>query len=214
MSPDDVRGRSGLYWKWYAFVKRTLDMVVSLIGLVVSLPLFLIITLLIKLDSRGPVLFKQVRLGKDGRPFLFYKFRSMVVGSEKMQDELRHLDITGGPVFKVKDDPRVTRLGRFLRRTTLDEFPQLWNVLQGDMSLVGPRPPIPEEVAQYTRLQRRRLDVKPGLTCLWQVSGRSEISFSEWVQLDLYYIQHQSLLLDLKILIRTLPAVVSRRGAY
>ena len=198
----------------YAFVKRTLDIVVSLSGLILCLPLCVVVTFLIKLDSRGPVIFKQVRLGRGGRPFMFYKFRSMGVGSEKIQDELRHLNMTEGPVFKIKNDPRVTRVGRFLRRTTLDELPQLWNVLKGEMSLVGPRPPVPEEVAQYTHLQRRRLDVTPGLTCLWQVSGRSEISFSEWVQLDLYYIQHQSLLLDLKILIRTIPAVLSRRGAY
>ena len=205
---------TALYWRWYTFVKRILDLIVSVIGLIVCFPLFLVIAVLIKLDSKGPVIFKQVRMGKGGRPFMFYKFRSMREGSEGLQEELRHLDITGGPIFKIKEDPRVTRVGRFLRRTTLDEFPQFWNVLKGNMTLVGPRPPVPEEVEKYTRLQRRRLDVKPGLTCLWQVSGRSEISFSEWIQLDLYYVQHQSLLLDLKILIRTIPAVLSRKGAY
>ena len=214
MTTGDSRKHSALYWGWYAFVKRSLDILVSVGGLFVSLPLFIVIAILIKLDSKGSIIFRQIRVGKKGRSFMFYKFRSMVEGSEQLQDQLRHLDMTGGPIFKIKNDPRITRLGRFLRRTTLDEFPQFWNVLKGDMSLVGPRPPVPEEVEKYTGLQRRRLDVKPGLTCLWQVSGRSEVSFDEWVQLDLYYIQHQSLLLDLKILIRTLPAVLSRRGAY
>ena len=206
--------REGPYWVWYAFIKRALDIVCSLIGLIVGTPLFILIAVAIKLDSKGSVIFKQTRLGRGGSPFAFYKFRSMRQGSETLQDDLRHLDITGGPVFKIPKDPRITRVGYFLRRTTLDELPQLWNVFKGEMSLVGPRPPIPAEVEKYTHLQRHRLDVKPGLTCLWQVSGRSEIPFHEWVQLDLYYIQHQSLLLDLKILVRTLPAVLSRRGAY
>lgn len=200
--------------KGYFLVKRGIDITAALLGLLVTAPLWLLIAILVRCDSKGPVIFEQIRIGKDDKPFTFYKFRSMRLGAEAMKEKLRHLNIAEGPVFKIKDDPRVTRIGRFLRRSTLDELPQLINVLKGEMSLVGPRPPLPEEVAVYTPLQRKRLEVTPGLTCLWQVTGRSEISFSEWVQLDLYYIQHQSLLLDIKILIRTLPAVLSRRGAY
>ena len=202
------------YGVWYSVVKRTMDIFISFFGILLSFPLWVLIALCITCDSKGPVIFRQVRVGKGGKPFVFYKFRSMQMGAEGMKESLKHLNVAEDPVFKIKDDPRVTRLGRFLRRSTLDELPQLINVLKGEMSLVGPRPPLPEEVAVYTPLQKKRLDVKPGLTCLWQVSGRSEISFSEWIQLDLYYIQHQSLLLDIKILIRTLPAVFSRRGAY
>lgn len=198
----------------YRVVKRGMDVGISLLGILFTLPLWIMIALFIKVDSKGPVIFRQVRVGKKGRPFILYKFRSMHVGAQEMKEKLKHLSEVEGPIFKIKDDPRVTRIGRFLRKSTLDELPQLLNVLKGDMSLVGPRPPLPEEVAVYTPLQKKRLEVTPGLTCLWQVSGRSEISFSEWVQLDLYYIQHQSLLLDIKILIRTLPAVLSRRGAY
>ena len=199
---------------WYPLVKRAMDIGVSLVGILLSFPLWALIALSIKTDSRGPIIFKQVRIGKEGKPFVLYKFRSMHAGAEKMKEQLKHLSVAEGPIFKIKNDPRVTRVGRVLRRTTLDELPQLLNVLKGQMSLVGPRPPLPEEVAVYTPLQKKRLEVTPGLTCLWQVSGRSEISFSEWVQLYLYYIQHQSFLLDVKILIRTLPAVISRRGAY
>ena len=191
-----------------------MDIFLALLGLLVSLPLWFLIMVFIKYDSKGPVIFKQVRVGKEGKLFVLYKFRSMHLGAEEMKESLKHLNVAKGPVFKIKDDPRVTRVGRFLRRSTLDELPQLVNVVKGEMSLVGPRPPLPEEVAVYTPLQKKRLEVTPGLTCLWQVSGRSEISFSEWIQLDLYYIQHQSLLLDIKILIRTLPAILSRRGAY
>ncbi len=202
------------YTVWYRTMKRGIDISLSLIGILLTLPVWVVVAIAIKCDSRGPVIFKQIRVGKDGHLFTFYKFRSMHLGAEEMKIKLKHLSTAEGPIFKIKDDPRVTRIGRFLRRTTLDELPQLFNVLKGEMSLVGPRPPLPEEVALYTPLQRKRLDVTPGLTCLWQVSGRSEVSFSEWVQLDLYYIQHQSLLLDIKILIRTIPAVLSRRGAY
>ena len=202
------------YRVWYGVVKRAMDILISLFGILLSFPLWIFIALCIACDSRGPVIFKQVRVGKRGRPFVLYKFRSMQMGAEEMKESLKYLNVAEGPIFKIKDDPRVTRVGRMLRRSTLDELPQLVNVLKGEMSLVGPRPPLPEEVAVYTPLQKKRLDVKPGLTCLWQVSCRSEVSFSEWIQLDLYYIQHQSLLLDVKILVRTLPAILSRRGAY
>jgi len=206
--------QNSFYTSWYHFVKRVFDITASILGLLLMLPICLIIAICIKCDSKGPIIFRQVRVGRDGQPFTLYKFRSMQLNAEAMKERLRHLNVTDGPTFKIKDDPRVTRVGRFLRRSTMDELPQLINVLRGDMSFVGPRPPLPEEVEVYTPLQKRRLEITPGLTCLWQVSGRSEISFSEWVQLDLYYIQHQSLLLDFKILIRTIPAVLSRRGAY
>ena len=196
------------------FGKRFLDVVLSLLFGLLFLPFVPVVALAIKLDSRAPILYKSVRLGKDGRPFVFYKFRSMVDGAHESAAYVRHLNEVDGPVFKSANDPRVTRVGRFLRRTSIDEIPQLWNVLRGDMSLVGPRPPIPEEYEQYEPWQRRRLDVKPGITCLWQVSGRSKLSFDEWMRLDIQYLQNRSFLLDLKILTRTLPAVLSREGAY
>jgi lipopolysaccharide/colanic/teichoic acid biosynthesis glycosyltransferase len=158
-------------------------------------------------------LFRQIRCGLNGRVFTLYKFRTMVADAEHRRGELQHLNEMAGPVFKLRRDPRVTLLGRFLRRFSLDELPQLWNVLRGDMSLVGPRPPIPEEVAQYQRWQRRRLSMKPGLTCLWQISGRNDLDFDRWMQLDLEYIDSWSPTLDLKILLKTIPAVLSGKGA-
>jgi lipopolysaccharide/colanic/teichoic acid biosynthesis glycosyltransferase len=175
---------------------------------------FLVIAILIRLDSPGGVFFRQSRVGKNGSYFTFYKFRSMVQDAEELKKRLLHLNEVDGPAFKISDDPRVTRIGRFMRRTSLDELPQLWNVLRGDMSLVGPRPPLPAEVEHYEGWQREKLEVVPGITCLWQISGRSHIGFTEWMRLDVEYIRKQSLGLDMKILARTLPAVVSRRGAY
>ncbi len=194
--------------------KRPFDVVVSLLGLVLLSPLFLVLAVLVKLDSRGPVFFKQVRVGKDGREFEFYKFRSMVQNAEQMKSKLMHLNELEGPVFKISDDPRITPVGRFLRRTSLDELPQLYNVLRGDMSLVGPRPPLPAEVANYESWQRQKLSVLPGITCLWQISGRNHIGFTEWMRLDIEYIRRQSFGLDMKILARTLPAVLLRKGAF
>lgn len=199
---------------WGRVAKRLCDLIGSLIALPFVLLLFPFIALAIKLDSRGPVVFAQQRIGKAGRPFRYYKFRSMVQGAERQLSKLRKYNEVSGPVFKMKDDPRVTRVGRFLRKTSLDELPQVFNILKGDMSLVGPRPPLPNEVTQYTREQRRRLAVKPGLTGPWQVSGRSDISFDEWVRLDIYYIQNWSLLLDLTILLKTVGVVLTRKGAY
>jgi lipopolysaccharide/colanic/teichoic acid biosynthesis glycosyltransferase len=167
----------------------------------------------IRLSSQGGVLFRQTRCGLYGRRFTLYKFRTMVEGAEDRLAELQHLNEMDGPVFKSRRDPRVTRLGRLLRKFSLDELPQLWNVLRGDMSLVGPRPPIPEEVARYERWQRRRLSMKPGLTCLWQVNGRNELDFRSWIDLDLQYIDSWSLGLDLRILLKTIPVVLSGRGA-
>ncbi|MEM7582247.1 MAG: sugar transferase [Acidobacteriota bacterium] len=193
--------------------KRLLDIAMSAVLLVVALPVVVGIALGIKLTGRGAVLYRQTRCGLNGRKFTLYKFRTMINDAEAKQHELMHLNEMNGPVFKLRDDPRVTWIGRFLRRFSLDELPQLWNVLRGDMSLVGPRPPIPDEVARYQRWQRRRLSMKPGLTCLWQISGRNQIDFDRWIELDLQYIDSWSPWLDMKILLKTVPAVLSGRGA-
>jgi exopolysaccharide biosynthesis polyprenyl glycosylphosphotransferase len=194
--------------------KRLLDILGAGIALLLSLPALVSLAALIRLESRGPVFYKSIRIGRGGRPFVFYKLRSMVQDADRKRHTLSHLNEADGPVFKIARDPRVTRVGKFIRSTSLDEIPQFWNVLKGDMSLVGPRPPIPEEVAQYEPWQLRRLDVQPGITCLWQISGRSRLGFEEWMRLDLQYIKHRSFLLDMRILVRTIPAVLSREGAY
>lgn len=195
------------------FAKRVLDVTVACLAIVACALVWPLVALALKLDSRGPVLFRQVRSGLRGRRFELLKFRTMVEGASTMQAQVAHLNVMDGPVFKAPDDPRITRVGRFLRRWSLDELPQLFNVLKGDMSLVGPRPPIPEEVERYEPWQRRRLAMKPGMTCLWQISGRSELDFTTWMELDLAYIDHWSLWLDVKILVLTVPAVLAGRGA-
>jgi lipopolysaccharide/colanic/teichoic acid biosynthesis glycosyltransferase len=176
--------------------------------------LMALIALAIKLDSPGPVFFRQQRMGKGGQPFTLYKFRSMTVGAEEQKDLLRELNQADGPIFKIKEDPRVTWVGRGLRRFSLDELPQFYNVLRGDMSLIGPRPPLPEEVAQYQPWHMRRLEIAPGITGLWQISGRSELPFDEMALLDIYYVEQWSPALDLKILLRTIPSVIFGDGAY
>jgi exopolysaccharide biosynthesis polyprenyl glycosylphosphotransferase len=196
------------------FIKRTIDMSFAAITLLLAIPLLAFIALVIKLDSPGPVLFPQERVGKNGRRFTIYKFRSMVEGAEGQKAALEVLNEADGPLFKIKDDPRRTRLGKWLRKRSLDELPQLYNILRGDMSLVGPRPPIPTEVAQYKEWHKRRLEVSPGLTGLWQVSGRSGLTFDEMALLDIYYIENWSLGLDAKILIQTVPKVLFGQGAY
>ncbi|MDQ2687283.1 MAG: sugar transferase [Armatimonadota bacterium] len=193
---------------------RALDVALSAVLLLTLLPLFAVITLAVCLDSRGPVLFRQTRVGQGGRRFCLLKFRSMVTDAEARRETLELYNERTGPVFKMRRDPRVTRIGRWLRRWSLDELPQLLNVLRGDMSLVGPRPALPSEVDRYSDLQRARLTVPPGLTGLWQVSGRASLSFERAVELDLLYVQRRSLSLNLSILLRTLPAVLSGRGAY
>jgi exopolysaccharide biosynthesis polyprenyl glycosylphosphotransferase len=195
-------------------IKRVIDIVISVCGLVLLSPVMLIAALLIKFESRGPVLFRQVRCGLNGRRFNLLKFRSMVYDAERQKSALLELNEMSGPVFKIRNDPRVTKIGGLLRKTSLDELPQLWNVLRGDMSLVGPRPPLPSEVRHYERWQRRRLSMKPGITCLWQVKGRSAVGFEEWMKMDMEYIDNWSLGLDLKILARTIPAVLFTRGAH
>ena len=196
------------------FFKRTFDYVFSLIGLICLSPLFLILAVLIKMDSHGPVFYKQRRVGKNGEFFYMYKFRSMVVNADQLKGKLKSFNEVKGPAFKIKDDPRITRIGKFIRKYSLDELPQLLNVLKGEMSLIGPRPPLPNEVEQYTDWDWRRLEVVPGITGLWQVSGRSELTFEQWVNLDIYYIENWSLWMDLKILLKTIPVVIKGEGAY
>ena len=195
-------------------IKAIIDRVGAAIALVLLLPVFFVIALIIKLTSKGPVFFIQERSGLNGRLFRMLKFRTMVVGADQMLDQLRQQNEMDGPVFKMKHDPRITSIGRFLRHTSLDELPQLINVLQGEMSLVGPRPPIPAEVEKYERWQRRRLSMKPGLTCYWQISGRNDVRFEDWMTLDLKYIDNWSLKLDFVILLKTIPVVLTGRGAH
>ncbi len=202
-------------WRLRRVAKRVLDAVLSAVLLVVLSPVFLLVAVAVKLSSRGPVLYRWNALGERARPFVTYKFRTMVMDADRQKPELLERNEMRGPVFKMRTDPRVTPLGRWLRKSSLDELPQLWSVLRGDMSLVGPRPPFPEEFAGFKPWQRAKLAVTPGITCIWQVSGRSEIAdFDEWVALDLLYIEHWSLWLDLKLLLRTIPAVLRCRGAY
>jgi lipopolysaccharide/colanic/teichoic acid biosynthesis glycosyltransferase len=208
---QDLRGDEPLY---YRLIKRTLDIFAALVGLVLLAPLLPFIVLLIKLETPGPIVFSQERVGRHGRLFICFKFRSMSANAEDRKVELEHLNEASGAAFKIKDDPRITGVGRFLRRSSLDEFPQLINVLRGEMSIVGPRPQIPAEVLTYTPQQALRLLVSPGLTCLWQISGRSQLDFEEWMALDLEYVRHHSLAYDLSLLLRTIPAVIERKGAY
>ena len=196
------------------FAKRLSDVVVSVLLLLLLSPLLVLIALLIKVTSPGPVLFRQTRAGLNGRRFTLLKFRTMIQEAERMRPALDHLNEMTGPVFKLRRDPRVTVVGWVLRRFSLDELPQLWNVLRGEMSLVGPRPSMPEEISAYERWQRRRLSMRPGLTCLWQISGRNDLDFDSWMELDLEYIDKWSPLLDLKILAKTIPVVLSGRGAW
>jgi lipopolysaccharide/colanic/teichoic acid biosynthesis glycosyltransferase len=200
--------------RWQLAVKRLMDVIGAIVGLVVLSPLHIGIATAILVTSGRPIFFRQVRVGRDGIPFKFVKFRTMT----RNADEERHLVIdlneADGPVFKIRDDPRVTPLGRFLRRYSLDELPQLVHVLTGEMSLVGPRPPLPDEVNLYTTWELQRLRVKPGLTCKWQVSGRSDVGFGSWVDLDVEYIQHWNLRSDMKLILKTIPAVLGARGAY
>jgi exopolysaccharide biosynthesis polyprenyl glycosylphosphotransferase len=199
---------------WQARVKRGFDIVSAILLLILLSPALALLALIIRLDSEGPVIFRQTRCGKDGKLFAFYKFRGMVADAEARQSEFDHLNEAQGPIFKMKHDPRVTRVGRVLRRTSLDELPQLWNVLRGEMSLVGPRPPLPKEVEKYEEWHQARLRAVPGITGLWQVSGRSQLGFDEMTRLDIEYLNVWSLALDLRILVRTVVAVIFAHGAY
>ncbi len=199
---------------FYRILKRLFDVAASLFGLLLILPLLPFIIMLIKLETPGPIFFKQLRVGYRGRLFRCYKFRSMAIDAEDQKEHMQHLNEATGAAFKIKDDPRITGVGRFLRRSSLDEFPQLFNVFIGDMGIVGPRPQIPPEVSDYTSEHALRLLVKPGLTCLWQVSGRSHLDFLEWMELDQEYVRQAGVRMDFHILTRTLPAVIERKGAY
>jgi exopolysaccharide biosynthesis polyprenyl glycosylphosphotransferase len=200
------------YDEIHLLVKRITDIVIASAGLLVLSPLLLVVAILVRLTSPGPAIFRQVRCGLNGRRFLFYKFRSMCENAEELKPMLAHLS-TRVTAFKIPDDPRLTSLGRWLRKFSIDEWPQLWNVLRGDMSLVGPRPAVPSEVDSYQRWQRRRLRMRPGLTCLWAVCGRDNVDFETWMKMDMQYIDNWSLALDWKILLRTIPRVLSGRGA-
>ncbi|ENH98101.1 priming glycosyltransferase [Gracilibacillus halophilus YIM-C55.5] len=200
---------------FYLFMKRMMDICLSIIGLILLSPIFIITAILIKIeDPKGPILFNQNRVGKLEKQFKMYKFRSMVSNAEELKLRLLDQNEAEGPVFKIKDDPRVTKVGRFIRKTSIDELPQLINVLKGQMSLVGPRPPLPDEVAQYNTYEKQRLLVKPGLTCYWQVSGRSNLGFEEWVELDVKYIEERNLLLDIKLIFKTFIVLFGSKDAY
>ncbi len=200
--------------RFYLIAKRTLDIVLSSVALVVLLPFLLVVAAIIYLDDpRGDPIFVQDRVGKNGKHFRFLKFRSMVANAEERLEELKDLNEMDGPVFKIRDDPRVTRFGRFIRRTSIDELPQLINIILGDMSLVGPRPPLPREVEQYGTYEMQRLLVKPGLTCYWQARGRNEIKFRQWMELDMKYVYNHSLWIDIKLLFLTVRSVLTGKGA-
>lgn len=198
---SDILGKESIF---YSVTKRLIDIVGSLCGIILLSPLFLIVAILIKLeDPKGKVFFAQERNGRYPKTFKMYKFRSMVHNAEDLLKDLMDRNEQTGPVFKINDDPRITKVGKFIRKTSIDELPQLFNVLKGDMSLVGPRPPIPHEVDQYNSYQMQRLAVKPGLTCIWQVSGRNNIGFDEWVEMDIEYIKTRNLWLDINLILKT-----------
>jgi len=198
----------------YGIVKRFFDLLIATTVLLFTGIPMIIAAILVKATSKGPIIFKQVRVGRGGRFFWCYKFRSMCEDAEEKKQTLMHLNEASGPVFKIKRDPRITGVGAVLRKYSIDELPQLFNVLKGDMSIVGPRPPLPSEVALYTARDRQRLAVRPGLTCLWQVSGRSNVSFDRWVELDIEYIETMSFVNDVKIVLKTIPAVIKGSGAH
>lgn len=189
--------------KFYLFIKRFIDIISSLLGLIVLSPLLIIVSILIKVDSKGPIFFSQERVGLRGKHFKMYKFRSMVINAEEIKDKLRGKNEMSGPMFKMKNDPRVTKIGKLIRKTSIDELPQLFNVLKGDMSLVGPRPSLPKEVKEFEPWMLERLEVKPGITCYWQVMGRNSIGFEEWMSLDVKYVHERCLSLDLKLIFKT-----------
>ncbi|WP_370649800.1 sugar transferase [uncultured Clostridium sp.] len=199
---------------FYEFTKRFIDIIGSLIGLVVLSPIFIIIAIIIKITSKGSVLFSQKRVGKYGVEFDMYKFRSMVVNAEELKQDLVSKNEMSEPMFKMKCDPRVTRIGKFIRKTSIDELPQLWNVLKGEMSLVGPRPSLPQEVMHFQNWMYKRLSVKPGLTCYWQVSGRNNIDYEDWMKLDVKYIEERNTFIDIKLIFKTIIVLFKNTNAY
>lgn len=197
----------------YEFVKRIIDIICSLVGLIVLIPMLLVVAIIIKIESKGPIIFAQDRVGKDGKIFKMYKFRSMVSNAEELKEELANMNERTGPMFKMKNDPRITRIGKAIRKTSIDELPQLVNILKGEMSIVGPRPSLPQEVKQFDAWMMERLDVKPGLTCYWQVDGRDDIEFTEWMRLDIKYIQERKLLVDAKLILKTFSFLLGDKNA-
>ena len=198
----------------YLFFKRAMDIIGSLCGIILLSPLLIIVALAIKIeDPKGSIFFSQQRCGKDNKLFPMYKFRSMVSNAEELLEELMEHNEMDGPVFKIKDDPRITRVGKFIRKTSIDELPQLFNILRGDMSIVGPRPAIPHEVAEYSHYHKQRLLVKPGLTCIWQGSGRNSIGFDEWMEMDLEYIEKRNLWMDTKLIFKTVGVLFGDKNA-
>lgn len=200
---NTMNGNSKAKSKAYLIAKRITDVLFSGIGLIILSPVFVIVAIAIKLDSKGPIFFKQDRVGKDEEIFSMYKFRSMVVNAEELKKELENQNEMSGPMFKMKKDPRITRVGRFIRKTSIDELPQLVNVIKGDMSLVGPRPSLPKEVEQFEPWMKERLTVQPGITCFWQVMGRNSIPFEEWMKLDVKYVRERNYFLDIKLIFKT-----------
>lgn len=209
----EIESESSMEFSLYEVIKRLIDVVCSFLGVLVLSPLFIIIAIIIKTTSKGPVFFSQKRVGKNGKEFNMYKFRSMVVNAEELKEKLAAQNEMSGPMFKMKDDPRVTKVGKFIRKTSIDELPQLWNVLKGDMSLVGPRPSLPKEVAQFEDWMYRRLEVKPGLTCYWQVSGRNNIDFEDWMKLDIRYVDERNLWIDIKLIFKTVGVLFGDKNA-
>ncbi|MFR4231644.1 sugar transferase [Clostridium sp.] len=199
---------------FYKFCKRGIDVIVAGVGLILLSPIITIVACAIKLTSKGPIFFLQKRVGENGKLFNMYKFRSMVVNAEELKEKLKHKNEMSGPMFKMKDDPRVTKVGKFIRKTSLDELPQLWNVLKGDMSLVGPRPSLPKEVEQFDSWMFKRLTVRPGLTCYWQVSGRNNIDFEDWMKLDVKYVEERNLWIDIKLIFKTVGVLFGDKNAH
>ncbi|MBS5950340.1 MAG: exopolysaccharide biosynthesis polyprenyl glycosylphosphotransferase [Clostridium sp.] len=198
----------------YNFTKRLMDILLSLLGLIIVSPIMLIVAILIKLESTGPVIFSQKRVGLNGKEFNMLKFRSMVQNAEELKEKLQKQNEMSGPMFKIKEDPRVTKVGRVIRKTSIDELPQLINILKGEMSLVGPRPSLPKEVAKFEPWMLERLNVKPGLTCYWQVSGRNNIDFEEWMKLDIKYVKDRNIGLDIKLIFKTFFVLFGDKNAY
>ncbi|MCR1951915.1 sugar transferase [Clostridium sp. DSM 100503] len=197
----------------YRLSKRVIDIIGSFTGLVLLSPILIIVGILIKFESKGPIVFTQKRVGKDGKEFDMYKLRSMVVNAEEIKEKLKEQNEMSGPMFKIKDDPRITRIGKFIRKTSIDELPQLVNVLKGDMSLVGPRPSLPNEVKEFETWMLKRLNVKPGLTCYWQVMGRNNIDFEDWMKLDVKYVNERSFWLDIKLIFKTFFVLFGDKNA-
>lgn len=197
----------------YSLTKRVIDVLGSMIGIILLSPIFFVVAVLIKIDSKGSVIFSQTRVGKNGKEFKMYKFRSMVVNAEELKKKLLEQNEMSGPMFKMKDDPRITKIGKFIRKTSIDELPQLINVLKGEMSLVGPRPSLPKEVEKFEPWMKKRLEVKPGLTCYWQVSGRNNIDFNDWMKLDIKYVEERNIYIDIKLIFKTFFVLFGDKNA-